>query len=428
MSRKVRIAHPVKVADTPYAPNDVVTVGDEDAERLVAAGYGVYTDAPVTPPSGTFLPSGGGSLTGPLTLESSAAGGEDTSDSTSRITIESYQRAQYPHHYGEGVRLDLKKNNAKNMIAWRDAFTDPANPVSIAWLGAHYLPNDVGDPIHKHISLEVTDSSGINLTTRLEVPYGLDLTSVRATNANFMQYTGGGAASLIMGPGDRQLIFGTGTDHLAEPGTYRWAVKADSTAESTGGAGTDFRITRFSDAGAVLNSPVFIKRSSGYVGVGPDSSVSAPAAPLHVERSTAGSILLIRHTHATDPGPGIVAEAASTAGFALGTGLTGDTSQRHRIRVDGRMEWGPGNGNRDTFLYRNGLGQLRTDNDFYIVQNLRVGGAGTNPSAGGGVGVLAIAPATTLPTTNPTGGVLYVEAGALRYRGSAGTTTTLAPA
>jgi hypothetical protein len=33
-----------------------------------------------------------------------------------------------------------------------------------------------------------------------------------------------------------------------------------------------------------------------------------------------------------------------------------------------------------------------------------------------------------LPTTNPTGGVVYVDAGALRYRGSAGTVTTLAPA
>jgi hypothetical protein len=238
----------------------------------------------------------------------------------------------------------------------------------------------------------------------------------------------GGDASLIMGPGDRQLIFGTGTGQAAEPATYRWSVKADSTAESTGGAGTDFRITRFNDTGTAQNSPVFIKRSNGYTGVSPDTTVTTPAAPVHVERSTTGSILLIRHTHATDPGPGIVTEAASTAGFALGTGLTADTSQRHRIRVDGRMEWGPGNANRDTFLYRNGLGQLRTDNDFYVVQNLRIGGAGTNPSAGGGVGVIAIATATTLPTTNPTGGVVYVDAGALRYRGSAGTVTTLAPA
>lgn len=48
---------------------------------------------------------------------------------------------------------------------------------------------------------------------------------------------------------------------------------------------------------------------------------------------------------------------------------------------------------------------------------------------GTGVGVVAIANAGTVPSTNPTGGgVLYVEAGALKYRGSSGTITTIANA
>jgi hypothetical protein len=47
-------------------------------------------------------------------------------------------------------------------------------------------------------------------------------------------------------------------------------------------------------------------------------------------------------------------------------------------------------------------------------------------SVGGGAGVVFVANATTMPTTNPTGGgILYVEAGALKYRGSSGTVTTL---
>jgi hypothetical protein len=50
-------------------------------------------------------------------------------------------------------------------------------------------------------------------------------------------------------------------------------------------------------------------------------------------------------------------------------------------------------------------------------------------SLGGGVGQIAIANATTVPTSNPTGGgLLYVEAGALKYRGSSGTITTLGAA
>lgn len=54
---------------------------------------------------------------------------------------------------------------------------------------------------------------------------------------------------------------------------------------------------------------------------------------------------------------------------------------------------------------------------------------GTTLALGGGTGVIGIANATTVPTTNPSGGgVQYVEGGALKYRGSAGTVTTLAPA
>ena len=48
---------------------------------------------------------------------------------------------------------------------------------------------------------------------------------------------------------------------------------------------------------------------------------------------------------------------------------------------------------------------------------------------GGGVNVMAIGNAGTVPNANPTGGgVLYVEAGALKYRGSSGTITTIANA
>ena len=50
-------------------------------------------------------------------------------------------------------------------------------------------------------------------------------------------------------------------------------------------------------------------------------------------------------------------------------------------------------------------------------------------SYGSGSGVLFLGNATTVPTTNPTGGgILYVEAGALKYRGSSGTVTTIANA
>lgn len=62
------------------------------------------------------------------------------------------------------------------------------------------------------------------------------------------------------------------------------------------------------------------------------------------------------------------------------------------------------------------------------VPGLQVG-ASTSSYGGGTGGMIGISNAQTVPTSNPSGGgVLYVEAGALKYRGSSGTVTTIAPA
>jgi len=74
---------------------------------------------------------------------------------------------------------------------------------------------------------------------------------------------------------------------------------------------------------------------------------------------------------------------------------------------------------------------LSTDNlnaiTFGATRNVQFGSA--TQAFGGGEVVIGIRNATTVPTSNPTnGGVLYVEAGALKYRGSSGTITTIANA
>ena len=54
---------------------------------------------------------------------------------------------------------------------------------------------------------------------------------------------------------------------------------------------------------------------------------------------------------------------------------------------------------------------------------------GTAGSYGGGADVIFITNRSTAPSSNPTGGgILYAEGGALKWRGSAGTTTTIAAA
>jgi len=48
----------------------------------------------------------------------------------------------------------------------------------------------------------------------------------------------------------------------------------------------------------------------------------------------------------------------------IGVLISGDTFDRLRIRADGLLEWGPGNGARDTNLYRSGANTLKTDDAF----------------------------------------------------------------
>lgn len=69
---------------------------------------------------------------------------------------------------------------------------------------------------------------------------------------------------------------------------------------------------------------------------------------------------------------------------------------------------------------------IRGGNGTSINGNIGLGGT---PSAGGGSRVIFIANRTNAPGSNPTGGgILYCEAGALKFRGSSGTVSTIAPA
>ncbi|MCY7277493.1 MAG: hypothetical protein LH702_28100 [Phormidesmis sp. CAN_BIN44] len=67
-----------------------------------------------------------------------------------------------------------------------------------------------------------------------------------------------------------------------------------------------------------------------------------------------------------------------------------------------------------------------------VVQRLAAGGNigfWTTSQFGEGQGVIAITNASVAPSVNPAdGGILYVEGGALKYRGSNGTVTTIASA
>jgi len=102
-----------------------------------------------------------------------------------------------------------------------------------------------------------------------------------------------------------------------------------------------------------------------------------------------------------------------------------------------------GNGNRNIFI---GEGVVNNGSDLFAVQsvafpaaplisgefanrNFGINANLTSLAYGGGVGVIGLTNATTLPTADSlAGGILYVNAGALEWRGSGGTVTVIAPA
>ena len=148
-------------------------------------------------------------------------------------------------------------------------------------------------------------------------------------------------------------------------------------------------------------------------------AVTVSAAQLLVNTSTASGGVSA-HSDADD----LVIESDSNVGMTIKIGnsatlgtlrfATGNGSSH------GRVEY-----NRSTdalALYANNSLSLQLDSSGNI-------GFNVTSQFGGGAKVLGICNATTVPTTNPTGGgVVYCEGGALKYRGSSGTITTIATA
>ena len=119
------------------------------------------------------------------------------------------------------------------------------------------------------------------------------------------------------------------------------------------------------------------------------------------------------------------------AGTGASRSLVIDSGEGVQINTTGVSRW----------IFQTGTGHLLplTDNAIDIGANatnrsrdLHLGRnfvLNMSQSLGGGVGVMNIGNASTAPTTNPTGGgILYCEAGALKFRGTSGTVTTIAAA
>jgi hypothetical protein len=141
---------------------------------------------------------------------------------------------------------------------------------------------------HRHFGIEIADSNG-QLNTHLSFVYGDDLSEVGFFSSNV--YVRDGEFRVVGAQGnDRNIVLGSapvaGYGNLAyNKGNWRWAMRADSTAEGGSSSGSDFRLVAYDDAGVAQFSPIFSKRSNGYVGIGTTSLSST--AKLTIQGSVA---------------------------------------------------------------------------------------------------------------------------------------------
>ncbi|MEO3931166.1 hypothetical protein ABGB07_46105, partial [Micromonosporaceae bacterium B7E4] len=277
---------------------------------------------PVTPVDADYnaridqaLPLVGGTLTGSLALTSSFAGGEDEGqpgqfDSTSRINLESYQRADF-HSYGEVVRIYSRRADSKQMVAWYGPTSyDPVTRAPIGsdkpwfWMGAHYESNN-HDGVHGHWSCEVPDTTGA-LQTRLEFAiwnpgtgqFGMDKTTIKTNQADFVVRCSNGQElrlSAVAGV-EKNITFSNDSD--GADAFRRWRIRVTSEAESGSNAGSNFALARYGDDGVLIDSPIIVSRSTGNVTLTPG---------VLVRRQTSSVSALSLNTTSLGGGQGVIA-------------------------------------------------------------------------------------------------------------------------
>lgn len=375
----------------------------------VAVEEGIFRDSVVV---------GDGSHSRQVSLLSSNQGGLNTFDSTSRIELHSYQRAQLNNnnqtnigqaHYGEILRINLEHQQAKGAIAFREDYLGAGYPRTVAWLVAHGEANDStpDNPVwHNHFSVELPDENGA-LQTSLEFPFG----TFNTPGAFGLPYSSFYVRSVVklIAAGQGLLvegISGANKDIKFANGTYndttktRWGLQTDSTNELGSSSGSNFRINRYADNGAFVDSPFFIRRSDGQIGIGQTSpsatldvvgttelngAVSIPTstlaignassqggAKLYVETPISQVGMLLRNTLSTgNVAANIVSQSQTTTSRVFQSGLQGDAINRLSIEASGLFEWGAGgSAGRDTNLYRKAANILATDDDLEITNTL----------------------------------------------------------
>ena len=210
---------------------------------------------------------------------------------------------------------------------------------------------------------------------------------------------------LVTAGKDTAVLSGPSATAPSDPAASRIALYL---TEGAANDGADGRIV-FVDSGGTT---VLIQMVNGKVTV--DVPFAVNDRETITSSNNAGALTIFQNTPTTT-NPGTIAQQESAAGNgAYGVFVSGDSHARMVWDSNGRFRWGPG-----------GAGGL--DNIFGRIASNLMGFAaslligGTTALGDNGVGTLQLANATTVPTTNPTGGLdLYAKNGIPQVRDPGG--------
>lgn len=114
-------------------------------------------------------------------------------------------------------------------------------------------------------------------------------------------------------------------------GLQRFGLYTDNTAESGSNVGSDFKIRAYSDAGSLLTTPLFIKRSTGNIGINTTTAISAKLNIAGSGATNATKSIFIQNSATTetfsisDSGIGLISNSLGINGGVGGSTYLGQT-------------------------------------------------------------------------------------------------------
>ena len=279
------------------------------------------------------------------------------------------------------------------------------------------------------LSLRTTNTNGV-LTVGTAAPTNVGIYVIPAANtqtADLVQYVNLAGNAVAGGSNANAQIFTGSTTPITS------TVGGATTAAS--GNGTTATITTTTATNLAVGDIVVV------AGVTPTGYNTTGAVVTAVSNTSPFTVSYANTTTGSQTVAGTVATPAQASVTARSAGTRGLIVRAAASQAVDLQQWQTSNGATNTSITSNGSLDAPTAFLDTIYERttftaaIRVSASkniqlcsGTT-SYGGGAAVIGITNATTVPTSNPTGGgVLYVEAGALKYRGSSGTITTIANA